>query len=476
MSTDDTPLFTSPFKNALLSRGWRFLAQDVWSVDLDKLPRLQALAYKLLRVVYLTTHNFFEDKCLFRASALTYITALGLVPLLALVFSVAKGLGLYENHLKPKILALGEPGTEGLNEVISSLFGLVESTDLRGLGLPALAVLMLAVVKLLGTIESSFNDIWGVHKSRTLVRKFSDYLAMVIIVPIFLATAIGVTSAAETEQVITFLKEKLRLGWLIESLAGLTSVFSMSVAFTFLFMALPNTRTRFTSALLGGILAGVLWQTAFTLHLRFQLGVANYNAIYSGFAVIPIFLAWVHVSWVIVLLGAETAFAHQSEPAYRQIAQSRPSDHAFREIVALRAMVRIAAAFLKGKQPLTAAGIAAQLGVPPRPVEDVLGVLVDRPLLAAAEGAREDCFVPAIDLEQVTIQRSLDALKGTSGPVDVPPQGAMDEELDRLLERLNEEMRTSPRNRNLRDLALEAGREVETAEALVRRETRTREA
>ena len=129
------------------------------------------------------------------------------------------------------------------------------------------------------------------------------------------------TSAAETEQVIEFLKEKMYLGWLIESLAGLTSIFSMSVAFTFLYMALPNTRTRFVSALLGGILAGVLWVGAMTLHVRFQVGIANFNAIYSGFAAVPIFLAWVQVSWVIVLLGAEMAFAHQSEPAYRQIAQ-----------------------------------------------------------------------------------------------------------------------------------------------------------
>ena len=476
MSADDTPLFTSPFKNALLSRAWRFLAQDVWSVDLDEMPRPKALGYKFLRVVYLTAHNFFEDKCLFRASALTYITALGLVPLLALVFSVAKGLGLYEKHLKPMISFGEEGGSQSLDDAVAKIFSFVEKTDVRGLGLPALAILLFAVVKLLGTIENSFNDIWGVHKSRTLVRKFSDYLAMVIIVPIFLATAIGVTSAAETEQVITFLKEKMYLGWLIESLAGLTSVFSMSVAFTFIFMALPNTRTRFTSAMLGGILAGILWQTAMTLHVRFQIGIANFNALYSGFAAIPIFLAWVHVSWVIVLLGAEMAFAHQSEPAYRQIAQSRPSDHAFREIVALRAMVRIAKAFLKGDRPLTAAAIAAQLGVPPRPVEDVLAVLVTRGILAAAEGAQDDCFVPAVDLEQITIQVILDALKGTSGPVDVPPQGAMDERLDRLLERLNEEMRTSPQNRNLRDLAREAGREVETAEAVVQRKTRTREA
>ena len=466
----------SLFNNALLARGWRFLAQDVWLVELDKLPRHKALLFKLCRVVYLTIHGFLEDKCLFRASALTYITALGLVPLLALIFSVAKGLGVYENQLKPLLTFEDEGGSQDLNDAIANVFGFVENTDLRGLGLPALAILLFAVVKLLGAIERSFNDIWGVHKSRTLVRKFSDYLAMVIIVPIFLALAIGVTSAAETEQVIEFLKQKMYLGWLIESLAGLTSIFSMSVAFTFLYMALPNTRTRFWSAMLGGMLAGVLWVIALRIHVRFQVGIANFNAIYSGFAFVPIFLAWVHVSWVIVLLGAELTFSHQSEPAYRQIAQSRPSDHAFREIVAMRAMVRIASAFLRGDRPLTAAEIAAQIGVPPRPVEEVLGVLVEQQLLTAAESHQEDYYVPAKDLEQITIQVVLDALKGTSGPVDVPPQGAMDEELDRLLARLNEEMKTSPQNRNLRELAREAGREVEKTEAVLRRETRTREA
>ena len=135
-----------PFKNKLLVRAWRFLAQDVWLVELGRMPRAKALLYKFLRVVYLTAHGFFEDKCLFRASALTYITALGLVPLLALGFSVAKGLGVYEK-LRPR-LQVGEPGSQSLDEAIASIFSFVENTDVRALGLPALAILLLAVVKL----------------------------------------------------------------------------------------------------------------------------------------------------------------------------------------------------------------------------------------------------------------------------------------------------------------------------------------
>jgi DNA-binding IscR family transcriptional regulator len=177
-----------------------------------------------------------------------------------------------------------------------------------------------------------------------------------------------------------------------------------------------------------------------------------------------------------VLLGAELAFAHQNEPAYRQIAQSRPSDHAFREIVALRAMVRIAAAFLRGAEPLTATAVATQIGVPPRQVEEVLGVLASRGLVAIVEDLRGDRFVPARDLETITIKSVLDALKGTSGPVDVPAQGPVDEELDRLVARLDAELAASVSNKNLRELARAAGREVQRVEAVLEQGSEPRKA
>jgi hypothetical protein len=133
----------------------------------------------------------------------------------------------------------------------------------------------------------------------------------------------------------------MHLGGVLEALVGFTSIFAMWVGFTFLYLALPNARTRWTSALLGGFVAAVLWHGAQVLHVKFQVGMARYNKLYAGFAAIPILLAWIQVSWLTVLAGAELAFAHQSEPAYQHIARSKPSDHAFKEIVALRSILRI---------------------------------------------------------------------------------------------------------------------------------------
>jgi membrane protein len=452
-----------PFRNPLLARAWRFFSRDVWLADLKQMPWPRRWLYKFFRVLFLTGHGFVQDNCLFRASALTYITVLSLVPLLAFGFSVAKGFGAYE-RLIPALedwirerLSEGGSGEPTLSalvviDAVHSLLEFVEKTDVRSLGLVGLALLLFTVIKLLGTVERSFNDIWGVQRPRTLLRKLSDYLAMVVFVPIFLATAIGVTSAAEISSVVEF----LHLGPLLKLLANFASVFAMWLGFTFLYLALPNTRTKFSSAVIGGLVGGTLWHIAQILHVKFQIGLARYNPIYAGFAAIPIFLAWMHLSWVAVLTGAEVAFAHQSAPAYKHIAQSRPTDHAFQEIVALRTMTRVGATFLRGERPLAPSEIAAQIGVPIRPVEEVLAILVERGLLIAAETQAGEGYLPARDFGNVTIKTVLDALKGTSGPVDVPAKGPMDEELDSLLARLEGELEGSPHNRSLRDLAQEA--------------------
>jgi membrane protein len=204
---------------------------------------------------------------------------------------------------------------------------------------------------------------------------------------------------------------------------------------------------------LGGLFSGLLWHGAQILHVKFQIGMASYNKLYAGFAAIPIFLAWIHVSWVTVLAGAELAFAHQSEPAYRNIARTWPSDHAFQEVVALRAMVRVARAFLTGEPRPNAVQIASELGVPPRPVEVALGLLAERGLVAISDERQLPTFLPARDPGEITIKHVLDAVKGSSGALDVPYQAQVDERLAAHVRELETQMETSPANRTLRDLA-----------------------
>src|SRR5688572_7421788 len=323
------------------------------------------------RLSFLTVSGFLNDRCTVRASALTFVTVLSLVPLLAFSFAAMKGLGFYKDLsdkvIKPGIERMlptdkaaptevatevspaGEAGpgsgetaplASPLRESVDKLLALVEGTNFLALQFIGLVVVVWAVLKLLGTIEDAFNDIWGVRRARSFVRKVTDYLSIVVIAPMFLVVAVGLTSAAKTSAFGVFLENQLRLGWLIGFGLRLMPLLAGWVAFTFLYMAMPNTRTRLSSSALGGFIAGTAWQVALLLHVEFQVGVANYNVMYSTFAAVPIFLVWVQLSWVIVLFGAEVAFAHQHELDFRRVVGWREATPAMRASVALRVLVR----------------------------------------------------------------------------------------------------------------------------------------
>jgi membrane protein len=456
-----------------IERILRFFSDTVWG---EGRPRegWKSGAYRLCRIAYLSVQGFIQDECVFRASALTYITVLSLVPLLAFSFSVAKGFGFYQQLIEGTVdpfldrtfgplvqqAAAAPASTHEARVAFARLLDIannvVQETRVASLGAFGLIILGWAVIKLLGTIERSFNHIWGVQRSRSLLRKISDYLTMVIVTPIFLFTAAGITTATQSSGFVEILRERWHLGPILDLLVRLLPLLSLWIGFTFVYLAMPNAHTRFVSAIVGAVIGGTLWWLTLLLHLHFQIGVARYSAIYSSFAAIPIFLIWVNLSWVTVLLGAEVCFAHQSEPSYLRVAGGRPSDHAFKELLGLRAMSRIGERFLAGGKPWTAAELADLLAVPPRPLEEVLSVLVERGLLAVVPSGKEEAFLPARDLDAITVKAVIDALKGTSGPVDVPARTDADHGIDRILENLDREMAQSKSNATLRSLALSA--------------------
>lgn len=482
-----------------IGRGWRFFARDVWEKKRAGTRGWRGAAFKLARVAYLATRGFLQDKCLSRASALTYITVLSLVPLLAFSFSVAKGFGFYDTLIHDTIdpfldrtfgpldsglsmdgrgpLAAPAENMHEMRTAIARVLDFVNRTEVSALGALGLALLVFTVLKLLSTIERSFNEIWGVQRSRSLLRKLSDYLAMVVITPIFLFVATGLTTAAQNNGVEEFLRDKLGLGSFIDLFLRCLPLFALWIAFTFVYLAMPNAKTRFSSAVLGALIGGTLWQVTLILHLKFQIGIARYNAIYSSFAAIPIFLMWINLSWVAVLLGAEVCFAHQSEESYLSIGESATADHAFKEIVALRAMTRIGAAFLHGRPAWTVARLAQDLGLPLRPLEEVALALVDQKILVEAIDGQDQVLLPARDLDSITVKGVLDALKGTRGLVDVPVKAVVDEHIDRLLAGIDQEMEGSRWNPTLKSLAEETGSEsgMLKREAIPRRKEEARE-
>lgn len=465
-----------PFQQPWLAAGWERFARWVTRLEPDRTHGLPAFAQRGARIAFLAVRDFFRDRCMLRSSALTYVTVLSLVPLLAFAFALAKGLGAYHklrvDTIEPFLENLwGKPGEapEGIEQIrqtVNGVLDFVQTTDFGTLGTFGLIVLLYTIVRLLGSIEQTFNQIWGVQRARSFVRKLTDYLAMVVITPIFLLTATAAATEAsglaqsQITAVSNWMQQHLGFAGLVQTLFVGLSLATMWVALTFVYLTLPNTKVRWRSALFGGFVAGTAWHVLQVLHVKFQVGIANYNAIYAGFAAMPLFLVWLYFSWAIVLFGAELAWAHQTEPNFRPALRGRDGEPAFRELVALRAMARVARAFLRGEPAPSSQAIAEEFGLAHGTVEGLLRALEARQLVVALEGEGASAFLPARDPGLISVKAICDALRGDSGRDELPPKDAADRVVDRVLAKLDQELAGSAHNKTLRELVAESEREA----------------
>ncbi|MGB9080265.1 MAG: YihY/virulence factor BrkB family protein, partial [Desulfuromonadaceae bacterium] len=262
--------------------------------------------FSILQSIYSISASFTDHQGPLRAAALTYTTVLSLVPLLAIAFSVLKGLGA-QNALEPLLQQIAGDS----EETISRIIAYVNNTNVKSLGAIGLVLLILTVISLMGSIEEAFNAVWGVRETRSVQRRFSDYLSVVVVGPILLLAATSMTSSLQSQWILLWLIQNTYLGDAILLLFRFLPYLSVWIAMVFLYIFIPNTRIRFASAVTGGVIAGTAWELAQWGYFHFQVGVANYNAIYGTLSAVPIFLVWIYTSWLIVLFGLEIVFAHQ---------------------------------------------------------------------------------------------------------------------------------------------------------------------
>lgn len=454
-------------------RAVAFVRHDLWMLEVAALPRSLGFLTRTARVVLIAVRGFFRDRCLQQAAALTYSTILSLPFVLAFAFAAAKGFNLYttlkERAIEPFLdSTFGERSTGAAQELraaIDQIFSYVEKSDLSAMGGIALAVVFYSVLKLLGAIEGSLNDIWGVKRARTLLRRVSDYLAIVVIAPIFLLSATALTAfvkgteiagtgegGAQVEAPVQVVAE----GALpVEQDVGIRILPLLAVwlGFSFVYKTLPNTRVSIGAATLGGIVAGSIWQAVQILHLEGQIELGRYNAIYSSFAAFPMLLLWIYLSWSVFLVGAELAFAHQNEAAFTSMARTGKVDQRFEERIAPRLAGRVAHAFLVGRPAPTVGELAGELGVAPRTVLSVLESLCHANLLARTNVGLDEGYLPARDPDTITVLDLLFALRREEGASQPPVRSRLDERVDRVLDALDEENRRSLSNYTLRELA-----------------------
>ncbi|HOU36083.1 MAG TPA: YhjD/YihY/BrkB family envelope integrity protein, partial [Candidatus Omnitrophota bacterium] len=406
----------------MIKKALSFIQSDIWRIRSATLPKRKSFLLKQLRIVLLGVRNFDQDKCNLRASALTYYSLLSIVPILAVAFGIAKGFGL--EKMLEKVIIERLPGQE---EIVSNMIGfsnaLLENTKgglVAGVGV---AVLLWTVIKVLGNIEKSFNDIWGIKKMRSMGRRFADYLSIMFICPVLLILASGTTVFVGTQA--RMLLSKLSFlgafsGLILFSLEFLPYVV-MWVVFTFIYIFMPNTKVRFSSGLLGGIVSGTVYQIVQWIYVYFQVGVGKYNAIYGSFAAIPLFLIWLQMSWRIILFGAEISFAHQNVDTYEFEQESMSASYSFKKLLSLRIVHLLVKNFKQGNNPITAAKISHALEIPIRLVRQITYELGEAGIITVIkeEDEKGGAFQPARDTDVLTIKYVLDSLEHT-GTEDIP--------------------------------------------------------
>jgi membrane protein len=408
----------------------QFVLRQQWAYDLADIRRSRKLLQKTSRVLTLALYEYATSKCGLRAAALTLVFVFSLAPALALGFSVAKGFGVQEK-IRPVIyqwLGVADapepaPGQDGgqatesvttvevqpIRKVLDTILGYVENTDANALGVLGLLIILYAAYKVLNAIEATMNEIWGIRKSRSLVRKIIDYLAVLFVLPLMLVIATLILTLFKSQTAMTFINTLLP-GPLIGVMGAATAIGASAVGFWFLYFFFPNTRVPVLSAVAGALVAAVLWSFSQYMYVQLQVGVAKYNAIYGTFAAIPIFLLWLYVSWSVILFGAEVSYAHASQSEFEYGGLMFAPSAAYRSRLALGVMLLAARAFQDEKPGPTVGDCSRALAAPIRTVRNVIADLMNARVLAEVASESMPAYAPAAPLQQITLGRILDAV------------------------------------------------------------------
>ncbi len=435
-----------------------FVTVDIWRIRIEDLPFGKSFLIKQLRIFLLTVRGFDEDKCLTRASSLTFYTLLSIVPVMAMLFGIAKGFGiekLLKDELTKLVIQLPEQ-KEVLTQVIAYADTLLATTQGGVVGGIGLILLFWSVIKVLSHIEAALNDIWEIRQARSWGRKFSDYLSIMLISPLLILVSSSATVFITSQ--VTQLTEKIMLLGMISPLIFLSfkliPYVLIWILFTIIYVLMPNTKVNLKAGLVAGIIAGTIFQVVQWGYISFQIGATRYNAIYGSFAAVPLFLMWVQISWWVVLFGAELSFAHQNVATYEYEPDSNRVSPAFKKILTLQIAHLLIKNFANGDRPLTDVEIGGRLKMPIRLVHNILFDLVQSRIISETT-TREDQrygYQPARDINTLTIKFVVDAVE-QNGSNNIPV--ARTEEFkafSEALEKFREETAASPANRLLKDI------------------------
>ena len=366
---------------------------------------------KVSRFAYALLRDVSSGDLTLRAMSLVYTTMLAIVPLLAFSFSVLKGFG-YHQRLEPLLASFLAPLGPRSAEVTANIIGFVDNVSGSALAGVSLLLLLFTALSMAQKVEDSFNFVWRVDRPRSLGRRFSEYLSVMLIGPLLMSVAMGMMGTVASTTLVGRLQEIEPFGTLIVYWGQLTPYILVVATFTFLYTFVPNTTVRLRTALLGGVFAGVAWAATGGLFATFVVGATRTEVIYSGFAIVIVTMLWLYVSWLILLIGAQFTFYHQN-PDYLSLGWRKPTaSNELRERLALSTMLLVGRDFDEPAHGWRVPSVAARIGAPRHLLEPVIGALREADLL---EETADQKLIPARDLRRITLEEILNVVRGSDG-------------------------------------------------------------
>jgi len=386
----------------------------IWHTPLSQLSRRKSFLFRQLRIIFLASRGFIADKVQIRASALTFYSLLSVIPIAAIIFAIAKGFG-FDQNLEEELAKNFQQYPEVLNWLLKNARNALDATNggyIAGVGS---IILFWSVMSLLNNIESSFNHIWQIRIPRAWYRKFTDYLTIMLIAPVLIILSSSVTVFVNT-QLPEFMEKAAILDFFKPVISFLVKVFPYLVfwiVLTVLFIIMPNTKVRFGSALVAGIVSGTILQIIQWLYIDLQYGISKLSLIYGSFAAIPLFILVMQMSWIIVLLGAEISFANQNVARYEFESEALNISIREKRAMTLMIMSLIVKNFAGGEPPFTAETISVRLKIPVRLVRDIVGDLSSVGLVSMVlhDDGKERMYQPAVDIHKLTVSLVLSKLE-----------------------------------------------------------------
>jgi membrane protein len=432
----------------MLNKLRTFFKEEIWSHDLNSKSRRRIFLIRQARIYILAFKGFFEDRAAVKAAALTYFTMLSLVPIFAIFLFIARNFGFEDRFYEiiTKNLQGQEAFVDWLIKMVDGLLMKTKSGLLLGVGG---VILFWSVIQVLNNMEASFNDIWELRKARSPMRKFSDYLAIMILSPFALglsgSATVKIQSAATDFEMIKPLAEIL-----LKSVPYL----SIWILFTIIFIVMPNTKVKLKYALVAGIFSGTIAMIFQYLYQELQIGAFRFNTLYGSIAAIPLFLLWMQITWLIVLMGAELSFAYQNIENYEFENTALNLSHNNKRILTLLISYHIIKNFEEGGKPRTSGMLSHELGIPIRLVNLLLYELVDAGILAelASENSKERAFQPAMDINKITVEYMYEKLEKIGGDQMVVNESEVLGQITKIHEHLLHSMRESPSNILIKDI------------------------